>query len=56
MWQTDKDGNVIPKYDHFMSDGMMAVVYGMTNFDARRRDEDEDEVTAPSWVKRAMGV
>jgi phage terminase large subunit len=39
MWQTDKDGKIIPKYDHYMSDGMMAVVYGMTNFDSRRHEE-----------------
>lgn len=35
MWQTDKDGNIIPKYDHYMSDEMMSVVYGMTNFAPR---------------------
>jgi phage terminase large subunit len=29
MWMTDKDGTVLPKYDHFWSDGMMSVVYGM---------------------------
>lgn len=39
MWQTDKEGNIIPKYDHYLSDGMMATVYGMTNFDAKRREE-----------------
>lgn len=47
MWQTDKDGNIIPKYDHFWSDGMMATVYGMTNFDSTRRDdgyEVEDQI------------
>lgn len=43
QWTYDKDGNIMspPKYDHFMSDGMMAVVYGMTNFDAKRRQEQE---------------
>lgn len=56
MWQTDKDGNVVPKYDHYLSDGMMAVVYGMTNFDVRRREEDDEGVPAPDWVKNAMGV
>jgi hypothetical protein len=40
MWQTDKDGNIIPKYDHYMSDGMMSVVYGMTNFQPREEDEE----------------
>ncbi len=49
MWQTDKDGNVIPKYDHYMSDGMMAVVYGMTNFDAKRH---ESENLRPKRVNR----
>jgi phage terminase large subunit len=39
MWQTDKDGKIIPKYDHFESDGMMSVVYGMTSFAPRERDE-----------------
>jgi phage terminase large subunit len=40
MWQTDKDGNIIQKYDHYMSDGMMAVVYGMTNFSPREQDTE----------------
>lgn len=40
MWQTDRDGNIIPKYDHFMSDEMMSVVYGMTNFAPRERDTE----------------
>jgi phage terminase large subunit len=40
MWQTDKDGNIIPKYDHYLSDGMMSVVYGMTNFQPREEDEE----------------
>lgn len=56
MWQTDKEGNVIPKYDHYLSDGMMAVVYGMTNFDVRRREEEDEGISAPEWVKNAMGV
>lgn len=46
MWQTDKDGNVIPKYDHYLSDPMMAVVYGMTNFDAARREDEDEEYTS----------
>jgi len=40
MWQTDNDGKIIPKYDHFWSDGMMSVIYGMTNFDAKRHEEE----------------
>lgn len=41
MWQTDKDGNVLPKYDHFMSDEMMSVVYGFTAFEPRQRETTE---------------
>lgn len=41
MWQTDKDGNIIPKYDHYMSDPMMAVVYGMTAFAPREVEQIE---------------
>lgn len=41
MWQTDKDGNIIPKYDHFNSDEMMSVVYGMTNFSPVKREEEQ---------------
>lgn len=52
QWQTDKDGKIIKKYDHFLSDGMMAVIYGMTNFAVREREE-VGEVTsgdfASSW-------
>ena len=29
MWEVDKEGKILPKYDHFWSDGMMSVVYGM---------------------------
>lgn len=49
MWQTDKEEKVIPKYDHYMSDGMMAVVYGMTNFDSKRREE---EYIPPKKIKQ----
>jgi len=38
MWQTDKEGHVIPKYDHYESDGMMSVVYGMTHFRPRQSE------------------
>lgn len=43
MWQTDKDGKTIDEYDHYKSDGMMAVVYGMTSFNAARREESEGQ-------------
>lgn len=35
MWQTDRDGNLLNEYDHFMSDGMMATIYGLSNFQPR---------------------
>jgi hypothetical protein len=41
MWQTDREGIIIPKYDHYMSDGMMAVVYGMTTFSPREEQVQE---------------
>lgn len=40
MWQTDKDGQILPKYDHFMSDEMMSVVYGMTAFSPREPETE----------------
>jgi phage terminase large subunit len=36
MWQTDRDGKIIPKYDHYKSDGMMAVIYGMQHSKPRK--------------------
>ena len=41
MWQTDREDKIIPKYDHYMSDEMMSVVYGMTNFSPRDRETVE---------------
>lgn len=32
MWQTDRDGKILNEYDHYWSDGMMAVIYGLSNF------------------------
>lgn len=45
MWQTDKEGKIIPKYDHYWSDGMMAVVYGMTRFRPRVEEDGDTETT-----------
>lgn len=39
MWQTDREDKIIPKYDHYMSDEMMSVIYGMTNFAPRQVEE-----------------
>lgn len=52
MWQTDKDGKIIgnpPKYDHYKSDGMMAVVYGMTAF--APREEESVEYSSGDFAK-----
>lgn len=52
MWQTsrtefDDQGNakILPKYDHYKSDEMMSVVYGMSNFNSKRFDDDEEVTT-----------
>lgn len=55
MWQYDKDGNISsnpPKYDHFWSDGMMAVVYGMTSFAPREQSTETftSGNLSTSWV------
>lgn len=36
MWMTDKEGKILAKYDHFWSDGMMSVVYGMDSLRPRK--------------------
>lgn len=45
MWQTDKDGKLLNEYDHFWSDGMMATIYGLSNFQPREEDASELELT-----------
>lgn len=53
MWQTDKDGIIIPKYDHYKSDEMMSVVYGFTAFSPREEDDDqavEQADFASAWL------
>lgn len=44
MWMTDKEGRILPKYDHFWSDGMMSVVYGLTS--TRPREDEDDDYTS----------
>ena len=44
MWMTDKEGRILPKYDHFWSDGMMSVIYGLTS--TRPREEEDDDYTS----------
>jgi phage terminase large subunit len=31
MWKTDKEGKILNDYDHYWSDGMMAVCYGLNS-------------------------
>ncbi len=40
MWQTDKDGTILNEYDHFWSDGMMATIYGLSNFQPRKEEQE----------------
>jgi phage terminase large subunit len=56
QWQIDREDNIIPKYDHYWSDGMMAVIYGMTNFNlANRRDREEAEPTYTGNIASLWG-
>lgn len=54
MWQTDKDtGDPIAKYDHYYSDEMMSVIYGMTNFSPAKRQPERTYSSgdfASSWA------
>jgi phage terminase large subunit len=42
MWQTDREGKIIDKYDHYWSDGMMSVIYGLLSFRPREEELDDD--------------
>lgn len=42
MWKTDKDGKILNEYDHFWSDGMMAAVYGLSNFQPRKERKERE--------------
>ena len=44
MWQTDKEGNFTNEYDQFWSDGMMATIYGLSNF--QPQPESKEEITS----------
>lgn len=39
MWETDREGKILNTYDHFWSDGMMAIIYAMTSL--HQPDEDD---------------
>lgn len=52
MWQSDREGNILDKYDHYKSDEMMAVIYAMTNFRPRDRQEEHEYTSgnfASAW-------
>jgi phage terminase large subunit len=52
MWQTDKDGHILNEYDHFWSDGMMATIYGLSNFYPQEKEEEyeRDEIDTASLI------
>lgn len=50
MWQTDKDGKILNEYDHNLSDDMMAVIYGLSNFQPRDNDDDDATVTSGNFA------
>lgn len=45
LWKTDKDGNILTEPDHYLSDGMDAVGYGIESQKPRLVDEDDDYTT-----------
>lgn len=45
MWQTDREGQILSKYDHYNSDEMMSVIYAMTNFRPRQEEQVEQYST-----------
>lgn len=51
MWQTDRDGRIIAKYDHYNSDEMMSVVYGMTMFNPSNSRDDAEITTTGNFAK-----
>lgn len=55
LWATDKEGRIInvpePGKDHALDSGR----YAMGGLRPAEYDDDDD-ITAPAWVKRAMGV
>jgi len=40
MWQTDRDGVILDQYDHYLSDGMMSVIYAMTSISPRKAETE----------------
>jgi len=42
MWQTDKDGNILDKPDHYLSDAMDSLRYGLESLRPRIMIEEDD--------------
>jgi phage terminase large subunit len=55
LWQTDRDGRIINKPEGGNDHALDAGRYAMENLRSISTDDDE-EITAPDWVKNAMGV
>lgn len=47
MWKTDKDGNILTEPDHYLSDAMDALRYGIESLRPRIKIEEED---APATI------
>lgn len=47
MWKTDKDGRILTEPDHFMSDPMDAIRYGLESLRPRKYDEDDAPTYQP---------
>lgn len=43
MWQTDKDGNILDKPDHYLSDAMDSVRYGLESLRPKLQVEERSE-------------
>lgn len=56
LWATDNDGRIInepePGNDHALDAGR----YAMEGLRPAVYDEDDEDISAPAWVKQAMGI
>jgi phage terminase large subunit len=50
MWMTDKDGNILDKPDHFLSDAMDAVRYGFEGLRPQPTEDDEPATSLTSTL------
>lgn len=54
MWKTDKEGNIINEPEHTWSHAMDAVRYRLEAL--KPNIDDDQEIYAPEWVKKSMGL